>query len=575
MKKITVIALCTGFCMQLSLAQQPSQPNYEKKVYVDENEKTYVQKSLPLYLKFSTTENGQNHALNSKATSEYTNPMYLDTEGVNYIRSRWAVDPKTGKTVVPQKELLYELYADGIAPSTSISFTGAPRYRAGGKVYYGKGLNVSLSSRDGVSGVDGIHYALNAKSYSDYGNTLSVSDEREHMLYYYAHDKVGNAENPKSRTFTVDVSSPKTTSTIVGIRHNENIIAPSTRFSLASSDNLAGVRTTYYSFDSRDRRAYGSAIGVSYLSDGEHTLHFHSIDNVKNEETRNSFQFYLDKIAPVVTYSIKGDQHKGSYTYVSPRTKINLSATDNKAGVKMISYNIDGTGSNTFGSDFNIPDRSGLHYVRYNGTDNVENASSRKTLTVFMDNTAPTTGIKYGRPQFFDRDTLFINSSTDVSLFKRDAHSGVQKTEYSMDGGAFQSYAKFNIQKEGNHNVTFRSTDNVNNVEQDKNSRVFVDNSPPEIYVNFSIDPIGKKDGLNVYPSYTRMYVGATDKHCGTAEILYSTNGDQLRAYSSPYTLDVSEVNRFSKEKKYTVKVVAKDKLGNRSEKDVEFYVGE
>jgi hypothetical protein len=70
------------------------------------------------------------------------------------------------------------------------------------------------------------------------------------------------------------------------------------------------------------------------------------------------------------------------------------------------------------------------------------------------------------------------------------------------------------------------------------------------------------------------MYVAATDKKVGTKEIRYSMDGGALTLYSSPQTLDASELSRFRKNKKYKVKVVAKDMLGNESEKEVEFYVG-
>lgn len=573
MTKIVVLFALFIFLSTNLKAQSPAQPTYEKKVYVDANQNTYVQKSLPLYLSFSTTKGGTQHALNSKASADYTNPMYLDTEGVNYIRSRWAVDKETGRTIQPQQEILFEIYADGRPPSTSIKFSGAPKY-VSGKTYYGKGLTFDLTSRDGVSGVEGTHYALDANSYTDYSGSVSVNKEGEHNLYYYAHDYVGNAESSKGRTFTVDVSSPKSSSEIVGIKHNGNIIAPSTKFKLTINDNLSGVKRTYYSFDNGKNNYYGNQINTYDLSDGEHTLYYYAVDNVKNEETKNSFSFYLDKIAPVVENKVVGDQYKGRYLYVSNRTDINLSATDNKAGVQKINYNIDGGSNNTFGSNFKVTNKTGLHYINYTGTDNVENKSGRKTLTVYMDNKTPSTGIKYGSPQFFDRDTLFINKDTKITLFASDAHSGVQKTEYGIDGGAMQSYSQFTIPSEGNHNIKFKSTDNVNNEEQVKESRTFVDNTAPEIYANFSIQPIGTKDGLKVYPNYTRLYLGATDKHVGTDKILYSINGAPLRDYSSPYTLDISELNTFKSNQKYTVRIVSKDKLGNTSEKTIEFYVG-
>jgi len=196
-----------------------------------------------------------------------------------------------------------------------------------------------------------------------------------------------------------------------------------------------------------------------------------------------------------------------------------------------------------------------------------------------MDNVSPMTGIKYGSPQFFDRDTLFINNTTKVTLTSRDYESGVLKTEYTIDGGSKTSYnSAFTIPTEGYRKIKFYATDRVNNVEQTKESYVYVDNTPPVIYINLSIKPIGskKKDGkdYDVYPNYTRLYVGATDKKSGTAQIMYSINGSPFKDYSSPYTLDVSELNLFKKKKFYTVVIKAKDKLGNESEKTISFFVG-
>ncbi|MGB0430687.1 MAG: OmpL47-type beta-barrel domain-containing protein, partial [Bacteroidia bacterium] len=228
-----------------------------------------------------------------------------------------------------------------------------------------------------------------------------------------------------------------------------------------------------------------------------------------------------------------------------------------------------------YGSPISIPQEYGKHVLKYDAMDNVENLSVNEYLTVYMDNAAPETGIKFGRPQFFTRDTLFINSKTQVTLPSSDRGSGVTKTEYAIDGGGLNVYSgAFNIENHGHRTVTFKSTDCVNNVENLKTSKFFVDNKPPKIYNNFSIEPIGTKNGLKVYPNYTRLYLGATDRHVGTERILYSINGSKFSDYSSPQTLDISELNRFQAKKKYTVKVKAYDKLGNESESTIEFYVG-
>jgi hypothetical protein len=554
-------------------AQEPSKPTYENRVH-EKDGHYYVQKSLPVYLSFSVTPDGKDYPLKSEKHTSDANPMYLDTEGVNYIRSKWAVDPNTGKAITPQREVLMEMYADGLAPRTNLSFSGAPRYSKGGTTYFGKGLNVSLSARDGVSGVMETQYALNG-NYTKYSSSVGASKEGTNTFYYYSADYVGNAEQTRSRAFTVDLTPPVSDHSIVGIVHNSNIIAPSTTFKLSTTDNLAGIRSVRYSFDSRSERGYSPNIGVSYLPDGEHTLYYYATDNVSNEATKKSFQFYLDKIAPVVTQKVVGDQYKGNYLYVSSRTKINLSATDNKAGVKDVYYRMDGGSRTTYSSDFGVPNKLGVHFIKYQAVDNVENMASNKNLTVYVDNKAPETGIFYGSPQFFHRDTLFITSQTPVTLKYRDAHSGIQTTSYSIDGAGMKAYSKFTIPGEGNHSIGFQSVDRVNNREELKNSKVFVDNTPPNIFINFSIEPIGKKGGLDIYPNYVRMFVGATDKHVGAEQVMYSIDDAPLSLYSSPTTLDVSELNRFKKRKKYSVRVVVKDKLGNEAEKTVEFYVGE
>jgi len=556
----------------VAVAQEPPKPTYENKVF-EQDGKYYVQKSLPVYLSFSTAPDGKEYLLKSKTNPEDANPMYLDTEGVNYIRSKWAVDPATGKTIVPKREVLMEMYADGIAPRTSLNFTGAQGYNDGSVTFFGKGLNFDLSSRDGVSGVSETQYSLNG-AYNTYSNRVSAVKEGENILYYYSADNVGNAEKTRSNSFTVDLTAPSSSHTIVGIVHNNTIIAPSTRFNLSTTDNLSGIKSVVYSFDSQEKSNYTPTIGVSALSDGDHTLYYYATDHVKNESTKKSFNFYLDKIAPLVTSTVVGDQYKGNYLYVSSRTKINLAATDNKAGVKQIYQRLDLESQTDYSSDFSIPNKLGVHTIKYRAVDHVENMAANKTLTVFMDNKAPETGIIYGSPQFFHRDTLFVTSQTPVSLRYRDVHSGIQSTNYGIDEASKNTYAPFTVPGEGNHSINFNSIDKVNNEEEEKNSKVFVDNTAPEIFINFSIEPIGVKNGVNLYPNYVRMYIGATDQHIGTEAVLYSIDGAPLTEYSSPKTLDISELNRFKKAKKYSVKIVSKDKLNNESEKTVEFYVG-
>jgi hypothetical protein len=572
-----ILTLFVVICLlAIGTANAQEQLKHEKRTYIAPNGNLYIQKQLPLYLWVSTdkSESSDKILLKSKISEKYTNPFYLDTEGKNTVRSPHAVDPKTMQIVYPLQDVIFEVYADGIAPRSSSSFTGAPKYYGGGVLYYGKGLVVNLSSTDAVSGVEKTYYSIDGNNYQNYTGTLQMNNEKAYVLKYYASDNVGNAENPNEKKYTVDLTAPKSNHSVTQPKLND-IISPKATISLSFTDNLSGVKNTKYYFDSRTPLGYYKPITLWSLTDGDHTLTYYSTDNVLNEEQKVVYKFYLDKIPPVVSQKIVGDQFFGNCKYVSSRTTIDLSATDNKAGVDKIYYSIDGGAQQTYGTPFKVPTRDGRHTIAYWGIDKVTNLASKQYLTVCMDNTAPATSISYGSPQFFDRDTLFINKLTKVTLTPRDYGSGVLKTEYNINDGSNSTYSTpFTIPEEGNKKIEFFSTDKVNNVEAKKTSRCFVDNTPPKIFVNFSIEPIDKKDGLNVYPNYTRLYVGATDVHVGTKQILYSVNGAPLRDYSSPYTLDMSEVSHFlKKNKKYTVKVVAKDKLDNQSEKTIEFFV--
>lgn len=561
-------------CGSLPLAAQDggTEPqDHQAKVYVDDDGKIHLREDQELYLYLSTEKGAQaqKYRMNSQTNPELSNPMPLDGHGVHEI---------THDDHAENTEVKFQVYADARAPQNNLKLTGAPRSAQQGMVYYGKGLQATIEARDPMSGLAGIYLARNGGAFNTYKQSLGIGEEKKHRLAYYAVDRVGNASEVSSSTFTVDLTAPSTEHRIQGT-HLNNILAPSARLPLSSKDASAGVQRIRYQIDGGSERSYSGAFPLSGLADGEHTLTYYAVDHVDNTESKNSFDFYLDKVSPDVSITVKGDQYQGNYLYVSPRTTYELSATDNKAGVKDIYYELSRqSGRNTYSSPFKLPQQRGLHRIDYYATDKVENTSTARGKTVYYDDKDPSTRISYGQPQFFGKDTLYINKTTEVTLHRSDAHSGVAQTSYQLNKQNRQSYsAPFTIDTEGFYTVSFRSTDRVNNQETDKQSKVFVDNTAPQISSQFSIEAIGTKmeegESLPVYPNYVRLYMGATDMHCGTEEISYSMNGGPFRAYSSPRTLDVSEIDNFKEERSYQVTIRAKDKLGNTREKNLKFFI--
>jgi PKD repeat protein/glucose/arabinose dehydrogenase/type 1 glutamine amidotransferase len=77
----------------------------------------------------------------------------------------------------------------------------------------------------------------------------------------------------------------------------------------------------------------------------------------------------------------------------------------------------------------------------------------------------------------------WFTSPVEVTLEASDNEggSGVESTEYAIDGGAFQAYTEpFTVEGDGQHEVEYRSTDAEGNVEATKSLDLKIDSTPPE-----------------------------------------------------------------------------------------------
>ena len=100
LSKINLLAIAFLFAGSVVSAQESIE--HEKKVFRDETGEIYWNKSLPFYINISTSSNGDGKGItlqSEKAIDPAPVATYFDTEGTNWIRTKWEVDPKTGKTI--------------------------------------------------------------------------------------------------------------------------------------------------------------------------------------------------------------------------------------------------------------------------------------------------------------------------------------------------------------------------------------------------------------------------------------------------------------------------------------------
>jgi hypothetical protein len=550
-RKLTFLLLVT---LPFTLFGQ--QPEHKKKKYVDSLGRYYQQASLPVYFYVSTSPDEKPTQVLVDAKKE---PIYLEGHGVHGLKHH---NVKTNAIET------FDIYADGIAPITRSSFSSSPTHSTEAMHYYGKGLQVALKAIDEMSGLEAVYHSLNEGAMSTY-SPISVSQEGKNTYSYYAVDNVGNVEKLKIETFTVDLSAPDTYHNFVGIS-DEKIISTGSSIYLTTSDVLSGVANTSYHFDKEKPRGYlGGNIPFQYLADGNHTIYYSSVDKVGNTEEEKSFAFYLDKTAPIMSADILGDKFLvGEKVYFSGRTKLKLTAVDNKSGIKDVMYSINTESFQKYSDPFYLPGRSGFHTVKYYAIDNTANTSKdnfeHTVGVIYLDLTGPALSHRFEGTTFMKADSLYASPQNKLILSANDPESGLKNITYKIDGqGEETKYATpISITNSGKHTIEYFGYDNVNN-RNSKTIFILVDDQGPTIFSQFSVAAISE----NKYPSNVSLFLAATDQQIGTQRIVYSINDGKETIYAAP-------LSGFLKEKQYTVKVTAIDLLGNKTNKEIKFETG-
>ncbi|MFP4024091.1 MAG: OmpL47-type beta-barrel domain-containing protein [Thiohalospira sp.] len=550
---------------------------HQKKFFVSDDGKMYVHKEMPLYFRVSSSpdENAPSHLLIPAADSKkYTNPMYLDTEGYNSLHSPSKVDTATKKAVYPLEDIIFEIYADSRAPVTSFSLNNKNYYKNDNIYYFDEPVELAFEAKDAMSGVEETYYSINGQNYQKLTNDIIFDKEVLYEVKYYSVDHVGNAEEPKQINIKVDITPPVTELSVNTDNYND-ILSSRSKIILEASDDNSKVKQTFFSINGGTEYNYRQPIIISGLDEGEHSVEYYSVDHVGNIEDKKTYDFYLDKTPPMVVDELIGNTFiANGREYSSGRSKVKLTAMDNKAGVKEIRYSINDGEFQVYTQPFYL-NKSGKLKIQTFVIDNVNNQNistimADKSNISYVDLSGPALGHHFEGPSFKSKDTTFITRNTKIRLSAKDDASGTKRIEYSIDNGLLQEYtAPFNINKEGAHTVNYIGYDNVDN--SSNNSFICVeDNTGPEIFFRFSMlsekTKVIGQNKYDVYPSHVVLFLSSTDSLVGFDKIVYSVNGSPPRAYNSL-------IKDFNENQRYKIDVKSYDKLGNKSEKSIEFFI--
>ncbi|MGY1725621.1 OmpL47-type beta-barrel domain-containing protein [Geodermatophilus sp. SYSU D01062] len=276
-------------------------------------------------------------------------------------------------------------------------------------------------------------------------------------------DRLGNTGAPGSVTVRVDKAAPT--------------------ISAAQTKNADGTTTVTFTC-SDSSSGGGDASGIaSCLADGSTTnsrtvqpgatVTGRATDKAGNTATASSTAPAGDTTAPTLsgaptTQPNSNGWYKGDVT-------VRWTAADPESGIRTAPADTTITGEGTaLTSTATVTNGAGL------------STTATSSPAVKIDRTAPTTGIS-------GTSNGWVNGEVQVSLSATDNLSGVAATTYTVDGGAPQTGTNFTLSTEGDHTITFSSTDKAGNVEATQTAHVKIDRTAPTISHTFV--PLSYEDG--------------------------------------------------------------------------------
>jgi hypothetical protein len=330
------------------------------------------------------------------------------------------------------------------------------------------------------------------------GPTYSVTwasqpADGQYTLIARATDNVGNYTDANPITVKVDNTAPVTTIDDPGANVRGTLQLTGT-----ATDGGSGVDSVEFQIspagagqwqtigtDPNGTDGWSASLDTTQFADGLYDLRTVATDVVGNVGMGAPLQnMRIDNTPPTVLMHDPGTNLRGTVS-------IAANAADTGSGVATVDFQVEVAGSGNWQTLGTVNPSGGISYqldttqlddglydFRAYATDLAGNgAGSNVTANVRLDNTAPTTTS--------DAPSTVQSSDVTVNLSATDAGSGVDHTEWRVDGGATQTGATATIaapgdhSDDGTHTLEFRSVDLAGNVESWHSASIVIDTTPP------------------------------------------------------------------------------------------------
>ncbi|MEU2429271.1 family 16 glycoside hydrolase [Streptomyces sp. NPDC007861] len=272
-----------------------------------------------------------------------------------------------------------------------------------------------------------------------------------------------------------DTAAPETSAKVEGEKDADGAYIGHATVTVSATDAGSGVDKVEYALGADGAwQPYTAPVMVHEV--GTHKVRYRATDKAGNTAAEKAVDFEVvppptdDTTAPETSATVSGEKDdQGRYLGMATVT---VTASDTGSGVNTIEYALGADGA---WQPYTAPvmvHEVGTHKVRYRATDKAGNAAAEKPVDFEVvapptqDRTPPATSAAVTGDK--NADGAFITSAT-VTVTATDADSGVDKVEYSLDGGPYLAYTTpVIVDRVGFHTVLHRATDKAGNTSEAK-----------------------------------------------------------------------------------------------------------
>lgn len=352
-----------------------------------------------------------------------------------------------------------------------------------------------------TSGIGGAYYKIGSPptSNSDFhgqGNSpfslrnIQLPGQGRYRLYLWLYDQAGNSDY---RTFIavaddllLDQTAPTTRRN--SVESTRIYTAPVTLvFTATDQVGLSGVAETRYQLNGQ--WATGSQVVVT--QDGRNTINYQSVDTAGNLEPLQTVTVNLDRNAPTApgNLSVTGAnewQRAPNYcyrvTWTPPSDPFGIAGSYYRIGAQPTS-NADGSylAGRTASIDClpNVPEgKNDLYIWLRDVAGNADPARNAALLrAIWWDPTPPTSTLTMPAPT---GQNGWYTSTITVTLSASDGSgSGLERINFRLDGGPWQSGSEVAIRTQGTHTFEYSASDVAGNVEVTRTRQIKLDTGAP------------------------------------------------------------------------------------------------